>query len=204
MRCVRNIIPLTVILALGAGVACQKPQPVVTEQKPVAPPAPTPEEIKQKQDQDAAAAAKKAEEEAAAARALAAQKAEAEAARIRKEAEEKAMAAAKAALVDINFDFDKSDIREVDKPKLQALADYLKAYPAVKILIEGHCDERGTNEYNLALGEKRAFATKSYLASLGVAEERLATVSFGKERPKVEGKDEASWLINRRAEFKKQ
>ena len=105
-------------------------------------------------------------------------------------------------LWDINFALDKSAIRGTDKPKLQAIADLLKAFPQGKHQIEGHCDERGTTEYNLALGERRAHAAKSYLTGLGVAEDRLSTISYGKERPKVEGKDEASWLINRRCEFK--
>lgn len=112
--------------------------------------------------------------------------------------------AAEAALKDINFDFDKSDIREVDKPKLQAIADFMKAYGKAKVQIEGHTDERGTVEYNLALGERRAFAAQSYLVGLGTPESRLSTISYGKERPKVQGKDEETWLINRRCEFKLQ
>lgn len=112
--------------------------------------------------------------------------------------------AAEAALKDINFDFDKSDIREVDKPKLQAISDFMKAYAMAKVQIEGHCDERGTVEYNLALGERRAFATQSYLVGLGTPESRLSTISYGKERPKVQGKDEETWLVNRRCEFKLQ
>jgi peptidoglycan-associated lipoprotein len=201
MRSVRSIIPLTVILALGAGVACQKPAPVVQEQKPVTPLPPTPEEVAVQQKADAEAVRLKAEAEAEAARKAKAA-AEAEAAIVRKKAEEAAQAAAVAALKDINFDFDKSDIREVDKVKLQGVADYLKAYPAAKLMIEGHCDERGTVEYNQALSEKRAHAALAYLVSLGVAETRLESVGFGKEKPKVTGHDEQSWLENRRCEFR--
>jgi peptidoglycan-associated lipoprotein len=109
--------------------------------------------------------------------------------------------AAAAALKDINFEFDQSDIREVDKAKLQAIADFLKAYPDAKIQIAGNCDERGTVEYNLALGERRAHAAQNYLTSLGVAEARLSSISYGKEKPKVDGHDEASWLINRNCQF---
>jgi peptidoglycan-associated lipoprotein len=108
---------------------------------------------------------------------------------------------AEAALKDINFEFDKSDIREVDKPKLQAIADFLKGNVQAKIQIAGNCDERGTVEYNLALGERRAHAALSYLTGLGVEEGRLATISYGKEKPKVDGHDDASWLINRNDQF---
>lgn len=160
------------------------------------------EEADRKAAEDKAAADRKAAEDKAAADRKAA---EAEAAR-KAEAEKLAAykRAAEAALLDINFAFDKSAIRDTDKPKLQAVADFLKAFPQAKLQLEGHCDERGTIEYNLALGERRAHAAKSYLTGLGVAEDRLSTISFGKERPKVQGKDEASWLINRRCEFKLQ
>ncbi len=145
-----------------------------------------------------AEARRRAEEEArrkAAADAEAARRAEAEkAAAMRR--------AAEAALLDINFDFDKSDIREADKAKLQAIADFMKAYPSAKVKIEGHCDERGTVEYNLALGDRRAAAAKAYLVSLGVAESRFETISFGKEKPKAEGHNEKAWFVNRRCEFK--
>jgi len=89
----------------------------------------------------------------------------------------------------------------VDKTKLQAIADFLKAYPDAKLQIAGNCDERGTVEYNLALGERRAHAALSYLTGLGVEEGRLATISYGKEKPKVDGHDDASWLINRNDQF---
>jgi peptidoglycan-associated lipoprotein len=151
--------------------------------------APVPENNVSQRDDDAA---RKAAEEAEAARKAAAEKAAA------------FKRAAEAALVDINFDFDKSDIREADKPKLQAIADFLKTYPDVKLQIAGSCDERGTVEYNLALGERRAAAAQSYLTGLGVAEGRLSTISYGKERPKVEGHDEQSWLVNRNDQFSMQ
>ncbi len=132
---------------------------------------------------------------------------EAEAEALRKaEAEKKAalQRAAEAALKDINYDFDRSVVRDIDKPKLQAIADFLRANPDIKLSLEGHCDERGTVEYNLALGERRAMAAKNYLVGLGVDESRLSTISYGKERPKEQGSNEASWLINRRCEFKMQ
>jgi peptidoglycan-associated lipoprotein len=96
------------------------------------------------------------------------------------------------------------DSFEVDGPAQQALnanAGILKKYPSWVITIEGHCDERGSAEYNLALGEKRALAAKTYLVSLGIPADRLRTVSYGKEFPFDPGHDEAAWLKNRRAHF---
>ena len=97
-----------------------------------------------------------------------------------------------------------ADSFEVDGPAQQALntnAEILKKYPNWVITIEGHCDERGTAEYNLALGEKRALAAKTYLVSLGVPADRLRTVSYGKEFPVDPGHDESAWSKNRRAHF---
>lgn len=157
-------------------------------------------EAADKKAADEAEARRRAEEEA--------RRREAEAAEAaRRAAAEKAAAlrrAAEAALLDINFDFDQSAIRNADKVKLQAIADFLKAFPDAKVKIEGHCDERGTVEYNLALGDRRAAAAKAYLVSLGVSEARLDTTSFGKERPKAEGHNEKAWFVNRRCEFKLQ
>ncbi len=102
---------------------------------------------------------------------------------------------------DIHFDFDKSFIREDAKPVLQDVADYLKRTPNAGVLIEGHCDERGTAEYNLALGERRAESAKSYLLSLGVKAGALSTVSFGEEKPLDPGHNEDAWAKNRRAHF---
>jgi peptidoglycan-associated lipoprotein len=101
----------------------------------------------------------------------------------------------------INFDFDKYDIREDMKPILQANANWLLKFPSVQILIEGHCDERGTIEYNIALGEKRAEAAKNYLASLGMNPAKIKIISYGKSKPLVQGVDEATYFQNRRAEF---
>ncbi len=112
--------------------------------------------------------------------------------------------AAQAALKDINFDLDQSDIRDMDRPKLQTIASFMKAYTSARLMIEGHCDERGTVEYNLALGDRRAAAAQSYLSGLGVNRDRLNTISYGKEKPKVTGTSEESFLINRRCEFKLQ
>jgi peptidoglycan-associated lipoprotein len=177
MRIARNLIPLTVLMTMGLGIACKKPAPAPEtkqEEAPAPAPAPTPQ---------AAPTPAPAPEPL--------------------KADEAAMMrqAADAALKDINFDLDKSDIREVDKPKLQAIADFMRSYPRAKVQIAGNCDERGTVEYNLALGERRAHAAQAYLVSLGTDGAKLPTISYGKERPKVQGHDEESWLINRNCEF---
>jgi len=99
----------------------------------------------------------------------------------------------------IYFDTDKYDIDQADAAALRTQAQWLMRYPGKRATIEGHCDERGTREYNLALGERRANAAKNYLASLGVDPGRLTTISYGKERPVALGSDEASWAKNRRA-----
>lgn len=102
---------------------------------------------------------------------------------------------------DIHFDYDESFIRDDAKPILQDVADYLKSDPGASILIEGHCDERGTAEYNIALGERRAESTRNYLVSLGVRGGQLSTVSFGEEKPLDAGHTESAWAQNRRAHF---
>jgi len=102
-------------------------------------------------------------------------------------------------LKDIHFDFDKYDIRRGDEEILRENAALIKKYPKVKIQIEGHCDERGTVEYNLALGERRANNTKKYLVSLGIASNRISTISYGKEKPLDPGRNEEAWAKNRRA-----
>ena len=99
----------------------------------------------------------------------------------------------------ILFDSDRFNIDTADMAALSAQAQWLQKYPGKNATIEGHCDERGTRDYNLALGERRANAAKNYLASLGVDTTRISTVSYGKERPVALGSDEDSWAKNRRA-----
>ena len=105
-------------------------------------------------------------------------------------------------LTAIRFEFNKYRITEQAKPKLEAIAALLKDNGTWKVLIEGHCDERGTNEYNLTLGEQRALSTKRYLVSLGVSESRFQTISYGEERPVDTAATEAAWARNRRCEFR--
>jgi len=99
----------------------------------------------------------------------------------------------------IYFDTDRYNVDSADMAALQTQAQYLAQYPNITITVEGHADERGTREYNLALGERRANAAKNYLVSLGVAANRIRTLSYGKERPVALGSNEAAWAQNRRA-----
>jgi peptidoglycan-associated lipoprotein len=102
----------------------------------------------------------------------------------------------------IYFDFDKSDLRQDARDALSKNAEImLKSKNDAKIQIEGHCDERGSAEYNLALGERRAKSSLQYLITLGVKADRLSIISYGKEKPAVQGSDEAAWAKNRRSEF---
>ncbi len=96
------------------------------------------------------------------------------------------------------FDFDKFNLDAEDRGTLERQAAWLKSNPSVTITIEGHCDERGTREYNLALGERRANSVKDYLTSLGINPARLKTISYGKERPVAVGSNNAAWAQNRR------
>lgn len=99
----------------------------------------------------------------------------------------------------IFFDFDKSDLRPDAIDQLNRQADFLKGNGSITVAIEGHCDERGTREYNLALGDRRAASAKQYLESVGVDGGRMETISYGKERPAVLGSNEDAWAQNRRA-----
>jgi len=102
-------------------------------------------------------------------------------------------------LKDIHFDFDKYDVRPMDTEILMENAALLKKRPSMKVQIEGYCDERGTEEYNLALGERRANSTKKSLVSLGISPDRISTISYGEERPLDPRRNEEAWARNRRA-----
>ncbi len=112
-------------------------------------------------------------------------------------------AAAKALFLSelVLFDFDKSTLTPTAQDRLKRKAKWLQDNPKAKAIIEGHCDERGSNAYNLALGWRRAEAAKAFLVDLGVAANRLSTISYGKERPFAKGHDESAWSQNRRAHF---
>ena len=147
-------------------------------------------------DQAAREAAEKAAREAAA-------KASKEAAdRAKKEAAAKAAAILKELqIADINFDYNKYNLKPLAQSTLKNGAPAYLKYRDYKLVVEGHCDERGTAEYNLALGEKRATEAAKYLADLGIEKERIKTISYGKEMPLDKGNDEAAWAKNRRAHF---
>jgi peptidoglycan-associated lipoprotein len=104
-------------------------------------------------------------------------------------------------LKDVFFDYDQSSIRNDQKAALNDNVGWLKANTGAKVLLEGHCDERGTAEYNLGLGERRSKAVKDYLIAAGVPADRISTISYGKERPFVLGHDESAWKWNRRGHF---
>ncbi len=124
--------------------------------------------------------------------------------RVRQEEAAKAAAAAALApekLEKVYFDFDKYEINETYRAALERDAATIKDHAGVKVVVEGHCDERGTEEYNLALGERRAMAVKAYLVTLGVSDGQLYTISYGEERPVDNGHNEAAWSKNRRVQF---
>jgi len=162
---------------------------------------------KKRAEEEAAAAAKKrAEEEAAAAAKKRAEEEAAAAAKKRAEVE-----AAQKLLQDqinnfesenIYFDYNKADLKSETQATLEKKAKFLQANSSYSVRIEGNCDERGTNEYNLALGDRRADAAKKFLNSLGISADRINTISYGEEKPVDTGHDEAAWSKNRRDEFK--
>jgi peptidoglycan-associated lipoprotein len=181
--------------AMLAVTACKKkPEPA-----PAPAPAPPPPAAP-KVNQDSIDAARRAADEAArkaAADEAARRAAAAEAARLEAET-----GSAKAAIAQmVYFDFNKDELRDDAKPTLDAKVAILNANPALRIRIAGHTDDRGSDEYNLALGQRRAASVQRYLVSRGVDASRLETVSFGKERPAAQGEDEAAWAKNRRGEF---
>jgi len=102
---------------------------------------------------------------------------------------------------DAYFDYDQADIRADARDALSQTAQFLRSYPQLKVVVEGHCDERGSTEYNLALGDRRAAAAKQFLVSLGIPADRMETVSYGKEKPFCTASNEECWQQNRRAHF---
>jgi peptidoglycan-associated lipoprotein len=109
--------------------------------------------------------------------------------------------AIRAVLRDLQFEFDRWELTPEARRTLEDLATAMKAYPNLRLAIEGHADERGTGEYNLALGSRRAQSARDYLVTLGIAPERLETISYGEERPVDPGHNELAWALNRRAHF---
>ena len=103
--------------------------------------------------------------------------------------------------IDIYFDYDSSVLKPEGQQKLQEKADFMKEYEEVTVIVEGHCDSRGTNEYNLALGEKRARTVTDFMVTLGISSKRFTIISYGEERPQATGDTEEDWALNRRAHF---
>lgn len=104
-------------------------------------------------------------------------------------------------MLPVYFDFDSSDVRNDQVSRIEVNGDFMKKNAEFKVRVEGNCDPRGTKEYNMALGERRALSAKKYLVNLGLSEERLSTISYGEERILLHGQDELSWAQNRRADF---
>lgn len=102
---------------------------------------------------------------------------------------------------DVYFSYDSAALSSAAQDALRRKAEWLRSYPNVSVIIEGHCDERGTNAYNMALGDRRAESVKTFLANLGISRPRMTTISYGEERPAVRGHNEAAWSKNRRAHF---
>ncbi|MFA6110889.1 MAG: peptidoglycan-associated lipoprotein Pal [Candidatus Latescibacterota bacterium] len=187
---------ISITLAVGLfAVGCASTKPVVQVDDSAAK---TVEAARLKAEADA-----KAKVAADAAAREARLKAEADAA-ARAKADAEAAALAARQLVPVYFDYDDYSIRADQQGSLSGYADKLNMASSIKLTLAGHCDERGTVEYNLALGQKRADAVKNYLVRGGVDAERLGTVSFGKEKPVDPGHNEASWAKNRRVEFSAQ
>lgn len=101
----------------------------------------------------------------------------------------------------VYFGYDSNAVQEAERAKLEEVAAYLQKEQDIALIVEGHCDERGSREYNLALGERRALAVREYLIGLGVEADRLQTRTLGEEQPAIDGHDESAWSQNRRAEF---
>lgn len=212
MKYARRCLVLFFVMALALSISCAKKtirsdavrssspgaaevKPETTEAKPeTAPPESSADLEREKRLQE-----ENLREQSLREKALREKAAQEEAAR--KEAAAREAASKATNLEAVYFDFDQSSIREDQKDVLQKNAEWLKANPKVKVRLEGHCDERGTAEYNLALGQKRAEAAKAFLGGLGIAAQRISAISYGKERPLDPGHDEAAWAKNRRADI---
>lgn len=178
-------------LTVGGTMGCRKADP----------PGPTPEQIEA--ERQAAEEARLAAERAEAERLAAAGATGTDAERARAEAVRAETAAAREILeARVHFDYDRSAIRSDAEQRLMQKVAVMRANPEVRIRIEGHTDERGSIEYNLALGQRRAESARDYLVNFGIAANRIETVSWGEDRPLVRASNEEAWAMNRRAEFR--
>ena len=179
-------LPLLLVALAAIGACRRKPEPAP-------PPAAAPVETCNQACRDSIANANRIRDSIANARADSIRRAE--------EARNASANARAALLAPIYFDLDLSDIRDDSRAKLEQKALLLNSNPSLRIRIAGHCDNRGSDEYNLALGQRRAAAAKRFLTDRGIDASRIEIVSFGEERPAAQGEDETSWSQNRRAEF---
>lgn len=197
----RNLVVATLVVFAFSSIfllsSCAKKQ-VITEEKEMEAPAP---EVAKEEKAAVPAAKEEKMEEAKIERLKELEEAKKREAAIDEEKAWMERRAAKFEAEAIYFDFDKSFIRLEYRPVLQEKAAFLKDYPDMRVRIEGNCDERGTNEYNLALGDRRGSSSKNFFISLGIAADRIETISYGEERPRGLGHDEASWSQNRRDDF---
>lgn len=197
----RNLVVATLVVFAFSSIfllsSCAKKQ-VITEEKVVEAPAP---EVAKEEKAAVPAAKEEKMEEAKIERLKELEEAKKREAAIDEEKAWMERRAAKFEAEALYFDFDKSFIRLEYRPVLQEKAAFLKDYPDMRARIEGNCDERGTNEYNLALGDRRGSSAKNFLISLGIAADRIETISYGEERPRGLGHNEASWSQNRRDDF---
>ncbi len=197
----RNLVVATLVVFAFSSIfllsSCAKKQ-VITEEKEMEAPAP---EVAKEEKAAVPAAKEEKMEEAKIERLKELEEAKKREAAIDEEKAWMERRAAKFEAEAIYFDFDKSFIRLEYRPVLQEKAAFLKDYPDMRARIEGNCDERGTNEYNLALGDRRGSSSKNFFISLGIAADRIETISYGEERPRGLGHDEASWSQNRRDDF---
>ena len=174
---------LVACMLIAGGLACRKPDMAPAPEPAKTAPAPAP--ASHLAEQPDTSQQRKAEEAAEASR----------------KAEAAYQQAASAAIQDVHFNYDQSDIMDNDKPALTAITAFMKQYPQANVFIDGNADERGTVEYNLALGERRAHAALGYLVGLGVPAARLSMTSYGKEKPVCTEPVESCWVRNRRAHF---
>ena len=197
----RNLVVATLVVFAFSSIfllsSCAKKQ-VITEEKEMEAPAP---EVAKEEKAAVPAAKEEKMEEAKIERLKELEEAKKREAAIDEEKAWMERRAAKFEAEAMYFDFDKSFIRLEYRPVLQEKAAFLKDYPDMRARIEGNCDERGTNEYNLALGDRRGSSAKNFLISLGIAADRIETISYGEERPRGLGHNEASWSQNRRDDF---
>lgn len=196
----RNLVIATLLVFAFSSVfllsSCAKKQLITEEKEMEAPPK---EVAKVEEEKPAVPAAK--EEEAKIERLKELEEVKKEEVPVDEEKAWMERRAAKFEAESVYFDFDKSFIKLEFRPVLQEKAAFLKDYPDMRVRIEGNCDERGTNEYNLALGDRRSDSAKNFLISLGIASDRIETISYGEERPRALGHNEDSWSQNRRDDF---